>query len=212
MAKTSKSKSDSKPARSSKNTRAEIAQPIHLGSEKVGSSRAAAEHFGGSGDFGIPADQAQPGQQTIVDGSMESRPLGTRMPPATPDGIRTSGVGAPNSGPGSGSGGDLDPDIIGIGTGKGLAASPKTRTQGPDIIKSVNDDKTFGPPSKGENQLPAGTHGVVAPIRGTVHDRMDRDVRVGKAGDAAAVDESSGGIDRATGDDIDDRQAATGAD
>jgi hypothetical protein len=33
----------------------------------VGSSEQAAQHFGGHGDFGIPAQQAQPRQQTIID-------------------------------------------------------------------------------------------------------------------------------------------------
>src|SRR5205814_2003471 len=74
------------------------------GAEKVGSSEQAAEHFGGKGDFGIPVVQAHPGQQTVIDGSLEDRPLGTRMPPADPDGRRDVGVGAPDSGPGSGSG------------------------------------------------------------------------------------------------------------
>ena|SRR5438105_12048930 len=98
--------------------------------DKVGSSEQAAEQFGGKGDFGIPASKAHPGQQTILEGSED-----TAIPPAVPDGRRDVGVGAPDSGPGSGSGGDLDPDIIGVGTGKGLAASPKHRTEGPDIIE-----------------------------------------------------------------------------
>jgi hypothetical protein len=67
--------------------------------EKVGSSESAAEHFGGKGDFGIPVSQAQPGQQTVIDGSLEERPLGTRLPPA-------DAVGVPDSGLDSGSGGE----------------------------------------------------------------------------------------------------------
>src|SRR2546421_122747 len=113
-------------------------------SEKVGSSGAAAAHVGGKGDFGIPVAQAHPGQQTVIDGSLEDRPLGSRMPPADPDGRRDVGVGAPNSGPGSYSGGDLDPDIVGVGTGEGVAASPERHTQGPDIIEDPQDP--FGPP------------------------------------------------------------------
>src|SRR5438132_1154960 len=117
---------------------------------KVGSSEKAAAHVGGKNDFGIPVTKAQPGQQTVIDGSLEDRPLGTRMPPADPDGRRDVGVGAPDSGPGSHSAGDLDPDIVGVGAGEGLAASPERHTEGPDIIEDPNDP--FGPPAKGENQ------------------------------------------------------------
>jgi hypothetical protein len=160
--------------------------------EKVGSSEQAAEHFGGRDDFGIPAQQAQPHQQTVIDGNIEDRPLGTRLPPADPDGVRTVGVGAPDSGPGSGSGGDLDPDILGVGTGSGVAARPGSlRTEGPDIIESTHDDKVFGPPSKGENELPPGTHGVTGKIEGTVHDRMDRQDRPAER----TADQGSAGSD-----------------
>jgi hypothetical protein len=140
---------------------------------KVGSDDKAAAHFGERNDFGIPATKAQPGQQTVIDGSLDDRPLGTRMPPADPDGRRDVGVGAPNSGPGSFSGGDLDPDIVGVGTGTGVAASPERHTDGPDIIESASDmTKDFGPPAKGENELPPGTHGTIGHLKGTVHDRM----------------------------------------
>lgn len=185
--------------------------------DKVGSSEKAAEHFAESRDFGIPARKAEPGQQTVIDGRLEDRPLGTPLPPADPDGARTVGVGAPSTGPGSFSGGDLDPDILGVGTGRGIAASPKTRTQGPDIIEAAVDDKAFGPPSKGENELPPGTHGTTGVIKGTVHDRMDRQVRMGEsANDDALPHEDVGptneAVDRSTGEDVDDREAATGSD
>ena len=114
-------------------------------SPKVGSDPNAAKNFAGKNDFGIPEQQAQPGQETVIDGSLDDRPLGTRMPPADPDGQRTVGVGAPDSGPGSGSGGDLDPDFIGVGTGgSGIAAKPETAAernaaQGPDIVESPKD-------------------------------------------------------------------------
>jgi hypothetical protein len=144
--------------------------------EKVGSSERAAEHFGGKGDFGIPVDKAQPGQQSVIDGSLDDRPLGTRLPPADPDGRRDVGVGAPDSGPGSGSGGDLDPDIIGLGTRGGLAASPDRRTHGPDITETAIDSNAVGGPAKGDNEMPPGTHTTTGRIQGTVHDRMDRDV------------------------------------
>jgi hypothetical protein len=191
-------------------------QAIEQEKEKVGSSESAAEHFGGKGDFGIPASKAQPGQQTVIDGSLEDRPLGTRLPPSEPDGRRDVGVGAPDSGPGSGSGGDLDPDITGVGSrGRGLAASPKRRTEGPDITESATDANAVGGPAKGENEMPAGTHGTTGRIKGTVHDRMDRQVRMGQArldDVAAEADTSFGEVDRSTGGDVDDREAATGKD
>ena len=142
------------------------------------------------------------------------------MPPADPDGRRDVGVGAANSGPGSGSGGDLDPDIIGVGTGSGIAASPERRTEGPDITETAIDSMAVGRPSKGENEMRPGTHGTTGRIKGTVHDRMDREVRMGESGnddalphkDVAATDTSSGEVDRSTGGDVDDREAATGTD
>jgi hypothetical protein len=189
----------------------------HQEGEKVGSSESAAEHFGGRGDFGIPASKAQPGQQTVIDGSLEDRPLGTRPPPLDPEARRDVGVGAPDSGPGRFRGGDLDPDITGVGShGRGLAASPDRRTTGPDITQTATDANAVGGPDRGENEMPRGTHGTTGRIKGTVHDRMDRQVRLGQPAlddsVAAEADRSSGEVDRSTGGDVDDREAATGKD
>jgi hypothetical protein len=187
----------------------------HQESEKVGSSESAAEHFRGKGDFGIPASKALPGQQTVIDGSLEDRPLGTRPPPTDPEARRDVGVGAPDSGPGSFSGGDLDPDITGVGSqGRDLAASPDRRSTGPDITQTAIDANTVGGPARGENEMPPGTHGTTGRIKGTVHDRMDRQVRLGQPAldNSSDADTSSGEVDRSTGGDVDDREAATGED
>jgi hypothetical protein len=136
------------------------------------------------------------------------------MSSVNPDGRRDVGVGG-SGGPGGSSGGDIDSTIIGVGTGgSAVASNPDRRTKGPDIIEGVDDPKRYGPPSKGENQLPPGTHGTTGTFKGTVHDRMDREVHLGDPGndDAASIDVSNSGLDRSGGEDVDDREAATGAD
>jgi hypothetical protein len=152
--------------------------------DKVGSDPGAAKHFAEKNDFGIPAKQAKPGQQEVIDGSLDDRPLGTRLPANDPDGVRDTGVGGPDSGPGSFSGGDVDPDVIGVGSGTGISAAPVGHdedTSGPDETETGVDNLADGHPAKGENNLPPGTHGASGKVSGTVNDRGDREVRMGQS-------------------------------
>lgn len=140
-------------------------------SGKVGSNRAADREIGGKLDFGIPADRAK---APLPDGGREKGPeQGTGPMRSGAMGVRDSGVGHAPGTPGAGSGGDLDPDFIGLDGKGGLAASPASgRTQGPDITEGGSAPFASGPPARGENELPAGTHGAPPQIvRGSTVDR-----------------------------------------
>ncbi len=185
------------PAKTTKLGRAHaIAEP------KVGSDRSAAEHFGGGGDFGIPAEGA--GRFTEVAEEAKYQPGGDHLSDPRPprsggEGTRESGVGGVDSGPGSSSGGDLDTDFVGVGThGIGLSES------GPDQRTSGADMTTAGTPRHAEHP-----HEPAKVRRGTTVDRSGGDftttgkgagvVNPVESGDDAAAGEISQG--EAAGDD-----------
>jgi hypothetical protein len=134
-----------------------------VGSAKVGSDRSADRKIGGKLDFGIPAEKAR---APLPDGGLEKGPeQGTGPMRSGATGTRTSGVGHAPGRPGAGSGGDLDTDFIGLDGQGGVSARPASgRTKGPDITEGGNEPFARGPPAKGENELPAGTHGVAPEI------------------------------------------------
>ncbi|HEY2588936.1 MAG TPA: hypothetical protein VGI81_24545 [Tepidisphaeraceae bacterium] len=153
-------------------------------SGKVGSDRAADREIGGKLDFGIPADQAK---APLPDGGMEKGPEpGTGPMRSGATGVRDSGVGHAPGGPGAGSGGDLDPDFIGLDGKGGVAARPASgRIQGPDITEGGSAPFASGPPARGENELPAGTHG--GPPEIVIGSTVDRG-----GGDASTTGPESG--------------------
>lgn len=159
-------------------------QPGTKQSGKVGSDRAADKEVGGKLDFGIPANRAT---APLPDGGREKGPeQGTGPMRSGTSGVRDAGVGHAPGGPGAGSGGDLDPDFIGL-DGKGGVANDPTpgRTDGPDMTDGHSDAFASGPPAKGENELPAGTHGAApTTIKGSVNDRS--------GGDASTTGSESG--------------------
>lgn len=144
-------------------------------SGKVGSDRAADQEIGGKGDFGIPATRAN--APVPIGGRDKGPEQGTGYERSGASGVRASGVGHAPGAPGTGSGGDLDPDFIGLDGKGGVAASPGERkTSGPDMTDGRSDAFASGPPAKGENQLPAGTHGAPSQIvRGSTVDRSGGD-------------------------------------
>ena len=153
-------------------------------SGKVGSDRAADREIGGKLDFGISADRAK---APPPDGGREKGPeQGTGPMRSGASGVRDDGVGHAPGGPGTGSAGDLDPDIIGFDGKGGLAVTPPSgRTSGPDITEGGRTPFASGPPAKGENELPAGTHGV--PPKIVVGSTVDRG-----GGDASTTGPESG--------------------
>lgn len=156
---------------------------------KVGSDRSADREVGGKLDFGIPAAKAR---TPLPDGGLEKGPeQGTGPMRSGASGTRTSGVGHAPGRPGTGSGGDLDTDFIGLDHKGGIAARPPSgRTKGPDITEGGSAPFASGPPAKGENGLPAGTHGLAPEIvKGSTVDRS--------GGDAATTG-MGGGADAAT--------------
>lgn len=155
-----------KTAGSSKKTKA---------SGKVGSDRAADQEIGGKGDFGIPANQANAPQP--IGGRDKGPEQGTGYQRSGASGVRVTGVGHAPHKPGTGSGGDLDPDFIGLDKKGGVAASPGERkTDGPDMTDGRSDTFASGPPARGENQLPPGTHGAPSQVvRGSTIDRSGGD-------------------------------------
>jgi hypothetical protein len=161
----------------------------HSGLGKVGSDPAADREIGGELDFGIPAGQATAPRPT---GGRDKGPeQGTGPMRSGSDTTRTSGVGHAPGSPGAGSVGDLDTDFIGLDGKGGIAARPASgRTQGPDITEGGSAPFASGPPAKGENELPAGTHGVPPEI--VIGSTIDR-----TGGDAATTG-MGGGADAAT--------------
>ena len=153
---------------------------------KVGSDRAADREIGGKLDFGTPAGRAMP-----TPGGYEKGPEpGTGPMRSGYGGVRDDGVGHAPGLPGAGSGGDLDPDFIGLDGKGGIAADPaERRTEGADITDSTNSDAfASGPHARGDNQLPAGTHGAPPEIvRGSTVDRT--------GGDAMTTGSESGSND-----------------
>jgi hypothetical protein len=173
-------------------------------SGKVGSDRAADREIGGKGDFGIPAAQATAPQP--IGGRDKGPEQGTGYTRSGASGVRESGVGYPPGGAGSGSGGDLDPDFIGLDGKGGLSASPASgRTTGPDITDG-RDAFASGGPSRGENQLPAGTHGAPSQVvRGSTVDRSGGDASTTGAGmDSDSTESAASLSDR----DVPDNAAA----
>lgn len=142
---------------------------------KVGSDPASDKEIGGKGDFGIPAGQAIAPQP--IGGRDKGPEQGTGYMRSGASGLRESGVGHAPGSPGTGSGGDLDPDFIGLDGKGGLSASPASgRTTGPDITEGGSAAFASGPPSKGENELRAGTHGAPSQVvRGSTVDRSGGD-------------------------------------
>ncbi|MGE5610270.1 MAG: hypothetical protein ACM359_13535 [Bacillota bacterium] len=131
-------------------------------SGKVGSSKEAAKEFGGTQDFGQEPEKAPPALPEGTDSNelplRPSRYQGTR---GGSTGTRTTGVGAPEGGPGSGSGGDVDPDVIGVGGTGGLAASGDLGpTTDASQTTGKSDEFASGGPAKGENQGPRQTPGT----------------------------------------------------
>lgn len=145
----------------------------HSMSAKVGSDPKADRAVGGKLDFGIPAARATPPPGGFGKGPEQ----GTGPMRSGSRAIRTSGVGYPPGPDGAGSGGDLDPDFIGLDKKGGIANDPsERRTTGPDITTGHSDALASGPPARGENELPAGTHGAAPEIvRGSTTDRSGGD-------------------------------------
>lgn len=157
---------------------------------KVGSDRAADREIGGKGDFGIPAAQANAPQP--IGGRDKGPEQGTGYMRSGASGVRESGVGHAPGRAGTGSGGDLDPDFIGLDGKGGLSASPASgRTTGPDITDG-RDAFASGGPSRGENELPAGTHGAPSEVvRGSTVDRSGGDASTTGAGMGSDSTESA---------------------
>ena len=101
--------------------------PLH-----PGSSAEDAKKVGGKGDFGMPENNVT--ARTYASENTRHADPGAAQPRSGSEGVRVSGVGGNDSGPGSSSGGDLDTHIIGIGNGgNGIAASGKiNEPPGPD--------------------------------------------------------------------------------
>jgi hypothetical protein len=167
------------------------------GGGKVGSDRAADREIGGKLDFGIPAAEAKAPQP--IGGRDKGPEQGTGPMRSGASGTRTSGVGHAPGRPGAGSGGDLDTDFIGLDHKGGIAARPASgRTQGPDITEGGSGAFASGPPAKGENELPAGTHGIAPEIvKGSTIDRSGGDAAttgMGGGADAATSSDDQGEI------------------
>jgi hypothetical protein len=160
-------------------------------SGKVGSDRAADREVGGKGDFGIPASRATAPQP--IGGRDKGPEQGTGYQRSGTSGTRTSGVGHAPGAAGTGSGGDLDPDFIGLDGKGGIATSPGERkTQGPDMTDGQSDPFASGPPSKGENQLPPGTHGAPSQVvRGSTVDHSGGDATTTGSGMGSDSTESA---------------------
>ena len=165
---------------------------------KVGSDRSADREVGGKLDFGIPANRATEPQP--IGGRDKGPEQGTGPMRSGSDDERTSGVGHAPGRPGAGSGGDLDTEFIGLDGKGGIAARPASgRTRGPDITEGGSAPFASGPPAKGENELPAGTHGVPPEIViGSTVDRTGEDASTtgmgGGADDAAPAGDDEGDL------------------
>jgi hypothetical protein len=159
-------------------------------SGKVGSNPEADREFGGKLDFGLPASKVT---APLPDGGREKGPeQGTGPMRSGEGGVRVAGVGHAPGKPGTGSGGDLDPDFVGLDGKGGLAATPPSgRTRGEDITEGGSGAFASGPPARGENELPAGTHGAPSEI---VHGST-----VDRTGGDASTTGSGGGADSASG-------------
>lgn len=131
------------------------------GRAKVGSDRAAATRVGGRTDFGTPARKAKPRGRSPDSAEGLPRNQQGRSGDA---GDRTHGVGTAPAGPGSGSGGDVDTDFIGVGIDPVAQNPPTGVTKGPASTSGGSEEFASGPPARGENRLPPGTHGA-APDR-----------------------------------------------
>jgi len=133
-----------------------------------GSSAKDAAKIGGKGDFGVPESNVT--ERTYTSLNTKASDRGAAQPRSGEGGLRTSGVGGINSGPGSASGGDLDPTSTGL-SGSGLSASGRVNEPaGPDDTDGSSAAFASGPPAQGRNQK-----GPVQPIRGsTVQAGNDR--------------------------------------
>lgn len=124
-------------------------------SSKVGSDPDAIREVGGSGDFGIPAGDVR-GRDYASRETKQNDPGAAPVRMKDGDGVRESGVGANDAGPGSGSGGDIDTDIVGVGFGgDGLAADGPDRTEGADIVTGGASDAFAAPGPKGHSRREA---------------------------------------------------------
>jgi hypothetical protein len=126
------------------------------------------------------------------------------------EGDRTSGAGAPASGPGSSSGGDLDTDITGVGFGGsgiaqggpdseaeiGAAASDGTSSQFASPVPPGRRGAVEVIPAQRRNQSGVGQIGGSKRVHGTV---QSRDIDVSTGGDAQGADAVSNPL--AAGDD-----------
>ncbi|HXE54401.1 MAG TPA: hypothetical protein VN541_15370 [Tepidisphaeraceae bacterium] len=140
---------------------------------KVGSDRQADREFGGKLDFGFPSPASEP-----PEGGREKGPeQGTGPMRSGLEGVRTSGVGHAPGTAGAGSDGELDPDVIGLDGRGGVAADPTPdRRRGPDDTQGGSAPFASGPPARGQNELPAGTHGAPPEIvHGSTVDRSGGD-------------------------------------
>ena len=104
---------------------------------RAGSSQKDAHELGGQGDFG--AGESNPTACAYAPQNTRHADPGAAQPRSDSDGLRISGAGGNDSGPGSCSGGDLDPDFIGLGRKGGIAQSVKNEPPAADDVENGSD-------------------------------------------------------------------------
>jgi hypothetical protein len=103
-----------------------------------GSSSDDAREVGGESDFGA-AENNRTARSYASENTKRADP-GAAQPRSGSEGVRVSGAGGNDSGPGSSSGGDLDPDFIGLDKQGGVAQSGSFHElEGPDDVDSGSD-------------------------------------------------------------------------
>ena len=125
---------------------------------KPGSSPADAAALVGSGDFGVAETDTV--NRAYVSANTKASDPGNAQPHSFEHtGVRHSGSGARDNGPGSGSGGDLDTDVIGL-DGAGLATNiDKQAPRDASESDGSSDGPASGGHAKGEHQTLVGKVG-----------------------------------------------------
>jgi hypothetical protein len=120
--------------------------------EKVGTSPEAAKRVGGKGDFGAP--ESNPIERQYASEAIKHQDKGGAPEHSRGDGVRVSGVGGNDSGPGSSSGGDIDLDVIGFErngppeenrTNRKIEVGKQPPMQGSTVDRSGGDVSTTNP-------------------------------------------------------------------
>ncbi len=141
---------------------------VDLAKLKPGSSENDAKRVSGPADFGAHADDVI--ERNYTSQNTKQSDIGVQQPLSNEevDGVRETGAGGVNSGPGSSSGGDLDVDFVGIAGNAGLAQDIETEhVDGPNDSTGSSDEFASGGHAQGHNQSGVGKVGGSKQVYGS---------------------------------------------